>query len=200
MRTGDSSRRAAVASLPSLFAIAAAFFLPFVKGCDAMISPLQFSLESVHKPIALAWVLPRFFVAALLAGWTLVLAWKRCAPHPRAERWAVVGLALSAAAFGVDWWVIFAEAHHGPWLGILAMSAATLASAGLLVGAWRRRGWARWERLIAAHATLSSPLCGVVVTAGSWKSVGAGGYAYVTSIFILLVLFLASRRGKDPTA
>ncbi len=53
-------------------------------------------------------------------------------------------------------------------------SAGTLAGSGgaawLLAGAARASGWARWERLIAAYAALSAPLCSLVVSAArhSW--------------------------------
>jgi len=184
----DASRRAAVASLPSLIGIAGAFFLPFVKGCETMISPLQFSFESLHKPLALLWVLPRFGVAALLAVLTIIFVVKKRAPDRVSEKLAAVGLAASAAALATDWWLLVKDGHI-PLLWLAAMIVATVAGAYLLVSAWRSRSWARWERLIAAHAGLSSPLCGLVVTAGSWQSVGAGGYVYVTSIVILLALF-----------
>jgi hypothetical protein len=191
---GDSSRRAAVASLPSLLSIGAAFFLPFVKGCEKMISPLQFSLDDLHKPLALIWVLPRFGVAALLAALTLVFLARKRAPDRAGERLAAAGLVTSCAAFAVDWWLMFSDSIRPPLSVWLAMSAATIVAGWLLLGAWRSRSWARWERLVAAHAALSSPLCGIVITAGSWQSVGAGGYAYVTSIVILLVLFVLSKR------
>jgi peptidoglycan/LPS O-acetylase OafA/YrhL len=190
MRTA-ASRRAAVASLPSLIGIAAAFFLPFVKGCETMISPLQFSLDSLHKPLALAWVLPRFGVAALLAGWTLYFVVRK--REPDRVRLAALALVASAAALATDWWLLLKEEGHIPFWWFAAMSVATLGSAWLIVSAWRSRSWARWERIIAAHAVLSSPLCGVVITAGSWKAVGAGGYVYVTSIVILLALFALSQ-------
>jgi peptidoglycan/LPS O-acetylase OafA/YrhL len=190
----DSSRRAAVAQLPSLLAISAAFFLPFVKGCgDEMISPLQFSLEGRDNPLLQAWLLPRFSVAALLALLTLVAIWKRREPDRWSQRLAWVGLVTSSAALAVDWYPLL-RGDHALTVPLAALSAITLVSACLLISAARRRSWARWVRLIAAHAALSSPLCGFVITAGSWRSVGAGGYAYTTSIALLLFLFVLSRR------
>jgi peptidoglycan/LPS O-acetylase OafA/YrhL len=189
----DSSRRAAVASLPSLLAISAAFFLPFVKGCNAMVSPLQFSLEGLDNPLVQAWLLPRFAVAALLAVLTLISIAKKREPGRACERLAWAALATSAAALAVDWYLLF-KGDHALTVPLAVLSAITLGSVLLLLGAARHRSWARWVRLIAAHAALSSPLCGFVVTAGSWRSVGAGGYAYTTSIAILLFLYVLSRR------
>jgi hypothetical protein len=189
--SADPDHRAAVASLPSLLAIGAAFFLPFVKGCGQMVSPIGFVAEGLHKPGAVLWVAPRFWVAALLAGLTLLALWRRREPGRAAERLAFAGLAASVGALGMDWWPSLAEGRAAV-IWTVALSLATGVAGWLLVSAVRRRGWARWERLIAAHAVLSSPLCGIVFEARSWRSVGAGGYCYVASIAILLWLFALS--------
>jgi hypothetical protein len=195
MRT-DSSRRAAVASLPSLLAMGVAFFLPFVRGCQTMVSPIGFSMESAHRPLLLLWVVPRFAVAALLAVLTWILVARKRAPDRASERIAWAGLTASVGALGADWWMTYKDAFTHPVavVPLAALCAVTLLSGWLLVAARRHTSWARWERLIAAHAALSMPLCGFVVAAGAWSAVGIGGYAYTTSIAILTLLFVLSKR------
>jgi len=122
---------------------------------------------------------------------------RRREPDRKSEWLAWAGLTASAAALGADWWMILREGggrHPIAWSWILGIGAATVAATGLLLGAWRHRSWARWEHFIAAHAALSSPLCGVVLTAGSWSAVGIGGYAYVIAIVFLAGIFVLGQR------
>jgi hypothetical protein len=188
----DRNRSAAVASIPSLFAIAAAFFLPFVRGCDAMVVPLGFVRESLHRPLVEARVVPPFAVAALLALLTVVAMLRRRAPDRVSERIAFAGVGVSAVAMLVGWYFLVTEASR---IHVVDVFHVAIGALGLRLywTAFHREGWTRWERLVAAHAAFAAPLCELVVTA-RFADVGLGGWCYTVGVTILLFLFAVAQR------
>ena len=195
--------RASTASLPSLFAIGAAFFLPFVKGCDSMVSPIGMVAEGHGGSLLIAWIVPRFAVAALLAVLTLVALWRGREPGRGAAILAGVGVLSLVPASILDGYDLVRKASRLDLFGVgFAAIVFGLGALGLwwAVGACRRDGWARWERFIAAYAALAAPFVWFVVEAfaKSWREVGLGGYAYATSITILLTLRMLSIRSSRP--
>lgn len=186
------SRRAAVASLPSLAAISAAFFLPFVRGCETMVSPASFVAESWGKWAATVWVVPRFAVAALLGALTLVAILRRRAPGRRSEVAAFLALVPSLCAYAINVWLL--SEHRGT----AVVAIAGVGGAALAAAAIRGSSWVRWERLIAAHAMLSAPLLIVVGDAlrdpGGTANVGGGAWLYATALCLQMAFYVASLR------
>jgi hypothetical protein len=191
--------RASRASLPSLMAISAAFFLPFIKGCDKMVSGVGLVSEGSSRAFAVAWILPRFGVAALLFALTSWALWRARPPGRASVIAAVVGLLAMLPASVIDGYDLLRRS--------VGITPRTL-TAGVVIfglgglGLWwagtalRRREWLRWERLIAAYAALAAPFAWLAADAFAfgWRDVGVGGYAYLAAIVTLLTLSAASWR------
>jgi hypothetical protein len=185
--------RFARASLPSLIAISAAFFLPFVRGCQTMESGMSMVRAEGLRLLPALWIVPRFAVAALLFALTVSALGRGRAPGRVSSILAGLGLLtmLPAAYFDGDE-VLRRLCHLDRFHLGLAATVFGLGALALVwaVAAWRRQGWERWERLVAAYAALASPFICFVAKAffDSWRDVGVGGYAYATGIVTLLTL------------
>src|SRR5207247_1892458 len=109
------SQRAASAAVPPLTLIALSFFLPFLRVCDHMETPLHY----VRSGTALGgmWVAPRFVVAGLLAVLIGLALWRGRTPGRAAARLAALGVALVGVSMVLEWRLIGEAIAHGdtPW-------------------------------------------------------------------------------------
>jgi hypothetical protein len=184
-------RGAAAMALPPLSVIAITFFLPFVRACNTTPSPAEY-IGGERSALGVAWVLPPFAAAALLALLTALALWHGRAPGRVSWRVALVGLGacFGAAAICVT---IFGRDFHSRGLGAMMGMAWPVAAIGLgalpLFFARRRGPWTAWVHLLGSFAALASVHCIWVVAeiadGKAIEGVGGGGWLYFWSVIAL---------------
>ncbi len=199
------ARAASAASLPPLGLLAATFFLPFLRSCDTMKSPLEYC----DKAAAAVWIVPPFAAAALLAVVTGAALLRRRAPARGsfAAAWAALGGCLVTAVMYA--WALSEPGR--PWLTwdrlvTLVWSVAPVAVAvPILVFARRCDGWQRWTRTLAAFGALAAGhavwVVGECVSGHPARNVGVGGWLYLAADLAILAAAAAGvRRRRAATA
>jgi peptidoglycan/LPS O-acetylase OafA/YrhL len=184
------ARRAATASSVPRIAIALAFFLPAMRVCDAVQSPL----EACTDGWAVAWIAPPFAMALLLGLFTWVAHARRRPPPPLLVAPVALGLLLYAVAIPL----VALAGDSDPQLDVVvvAWGAAMLAC---VVRGLRRRGWARWAWLGHAHVVMGAALAALFagVAIGEPDSAHVGAYAYLLAYAGLLGVLLWSLRAAS---
>jgi hypothetical protein len=196
----DRSRKRAAFRVPPFLFIAVAFFLPFVRSCGTVETPIGRLQPSPDVLSSGIWVLPPFLAAAGLAV-LLTVALLRPAWRDQAAL---------AGVFGLVAWVISVPLLcvqmmvSGPSRDDLVISlwslAATLPAAGGAYLSAIRPGWRRFDWLTVTYVLLAigSP---VTFLLGAGEKLLYGGWIYVFSLGALLILgveaLLAGRRRQD---
>ncbi|MEM6996134.1 MAG: hypothetical protein AAF721_36845 [Myxococcota bacterium] len=182
-----TSRRTAAGSVPPFVLIAAAFFLPTLRVCNSVQSPLEFTLDG------LVWLVPPYLAAAVFAVVTVEALCR--ARTPSRAGWIAAGVAvgmcgLVALAGAVG---IIADFGGTPkrqlesalvLAGLIAVIVAGGASARF---ARRHTGWPAWVRLIAAYWFLALPIVAILglsledATPGR-PTLGPGAYAFTLGL------------------
>lgn len=188
----NRSRATAAAATTPLAILAITFFLPFVRSCNATLSPLQhITQDSEHWWTAL-WIAPPFAAAALLAAVTAVALLRRRAPGRASWVIGLAGIATAAVGAACYATMILHDARDQPghaflWLALPV--GALAAGAAPLFFARRRAPWTRWMHLVASFTALASPHCmwvvGHLFDAHPTESIGSGGWLYLSSIVAL---------------
>lgn len=141
-----------------LLVIAASFFLPTVRTCTVIESPLEVAADG------LVWVVPWYLGALLLASISAVAAVK-LRPPSRAG-WvigttAVIACALVDVAGLLVGLATFLESHDDRLLlglALVVLVASLVLGVSSLRGARARAGWPAWTRLLLGYWAFVLPL------------------------------------------
>ncbi len=183
-----------------LAVIAASFFLPTLKTCNRIESPVEVAADG------LVWVVPWYLAALVLAIVTGVAVAKVRAPEKPGRIAGLVGVIACGLVAVAGFVTIGVQIPEEPDEPAIWFSFALL-TVSLGVGCrslWRmrtRRGWTGWTRLLLAYWAFTLPLVGLFgleVFEGSAASIdglGIGAYLVTLSVATLGVLLLRIEDG-----
>lgn len=182
--------------------IVISFFLPAVRECDTIKSPLEFAIKDA--PMA-AWIAPAYFAALLLGLAGLAGLARGRAPRP-ALGWAALVLA-GLPVLGTLVWMASATVSHGAtggglWLGAIGLAASLAIASTIAARARRTEGWARQRLFVTAYLPLTAIQLFFFV--GGWwaqihspehrTEIGPGAYLFVAGVLSLAVAAIAGSR------
>lgn len=194
-------RRATIASLPSLLAMVAVFFLPTLPSCDRMESPLSYGLTGVGSA-AITWTVFAAAVALLVGS---VVAFAVGGPSRRLRLTVapfVAAVGVSSACVDVllvtdDGMAVGQKFQFVvlvvPWL-LLGVAAARFAV--------RFSGWRGWIALIAAwfgFGAVSFP--GVMIASGvvdAPETAGPGAWLWMGALAALPTAIAVAAAAPPP--
>lgn len=187
-----------------LAVIAASFFLPTLKTCNTIESPMEVAADGM------VWVVPWYLAALILAVVTGIAVLRGRAPG-RAS-WisgfvSVVASGLVAfAGFAMFTAQIPDKGEDGlVWFAIALLIVSLVVGIHSLVRARTQDGWPAWTRMLLAYWAFVLPLVGLFVlevfdgSTASIDGLGIGAHLVVLSV-VTLGMVLRVKGGEDRAA
>lgn len=186
-----------------LAVIAGSFFVPTLKTCSTMQSPLEVAADG------LVWVVPWYLAALVLAVATTVAMFRRRVPS-RAD-WvfgvvsvAVCGLVALVGFLGAAYELPSSPDDVGLWFAVSVTLVPLAVGTRSLIRARAHHGWSAWTRLLLGYTSFVLPLSGLFVLHvyedGHAGDLGPGAYAVVIGTLVLGAILLLGREASERSA
>ena len=199
MSTPDDSRarRASGLSITPLTAIVAAFFLPTIRSCGVMRTPVTYIVE---QPRSVPWLVSPYVAALVLALATSALFARNRTPSRTSYRfaWAAFGLTFLSTTMALMTWLSDDRVNIRIVAGVITMVCVGLVAVQRAI---RFEGWSRWIRMLFAFAAMTAGNTVWVMVAlamgdGVWDAIGIGGHLFLWSVVAIALL---AAYGVRPT-
>lgn len=179
-----------------LAVIAGSFFVPTLKTCSTIQTPLEVTVDG------LAWVVPWYLAALVLAIATAAAVFRRRVPSRAGWVFGVVsviacGLVALAGFVGAAYELPSSPDDFALWFAV----SVTVVPLGLgtrsLLRARAHCGWSAWTRLLLGYTSFVLPLTGLfalhVYDDGHARDLGPGAYAVIVATLALSGILLLGR-------
>lgn len=187
-----------------LAVIAASFFLPTLKTCNTIESPMEVAADGM------VWVVPWYLPALILAVVTGIAVLRVKPPAKPGRVASLLGVVACGLVALAGFVMVAAQIpDKADELGLWFSSALLLVSLGLGVRSLRRMrvltGWSQWTRLLLAYWAFVLPLVGLFVlevfdgSTASIDGLGIGAHLVVLSV-VTLGMVLRVTGGEDRAA